>query len=182
MKKTILIILTIILLSAWGCVKKEKAAIKIGEIEVSVEEFDMAFKSSRFLNGKGTQRREFLDTFISRKLMLKEAEKLGLDKDPSFLQDIQLFWEQSLLKLLLSKKIKELTANIKIEDKMISDYYEQHKNENFSDKQLKDVYSQIKAALIKEKAGRAITDWANSLKNKTKIEIDYKLLKLEANK
>ena len=182
MKKTALIISAIILLSVWGCVKKEKAAIKIGKIEVSAKEFDSAFKSSRFFYAKEAKRKEFLDTFISRKLMLKEAENLGLDKNPVFLQDIQFFWEQSLLKLLISQKIKEFSKTIEIKDQMIRDYYEAHKKENFSDKQLKDVYSQIKIAIFKDKAGTAITDWANSLKSKTKIEADYKLLGLEPNK
>lgn len=183
MRKFKFMILTLILLlAALGCEQKEKPALEIGKIDVSAEEFDKAFRSSRFFDPKGSKRKEFLDTFIARKLMLNEAEEFGLDKDPGFLQDIQLFWEQSLLKLLISKKIKELSETIEIGDQMVRDYYEVNKKEKYSDKSLKEVAGQIKMALFKEKAAAAITEWVNSLRRKSKIVIDYKLLGLEVSK
>ena len=170
MKKIILII---ILLAIFGCAKDENEVIKIGDIGVSLEEFDLAFATSGLASGGEAKRREFLDTFISRKLMLLEAEKMGLDKDPQFLQNIQLFWEQSLLKLVLQRKMNELSSTIKIDDKEVRDFYKQIKGEDASDEEFTKMYDQIKLILFKEKQNKAIQVWVNSLRRETEIEIDY---------
>jgi len=181
MGKIIFLILAIVIFNGCQMREKEKPAIKIGEIEVTSEEFDNAFKSSSLAEpgAASAARREFLETFISRKLILKEAERMGLDKDPQFLQSVQFFWEQSLLKLVLSKKMKEISVNIKVEDKQISDYYENNKEQIYVDKELSEVYDQIKWLLFREKQNKAIQDWASSLRNKTKIQIEYELLGIE---
>ena len=105
MKKGFPIFLVIVLFMViGGCAKKEQSPIQIVLIQISSEEFEKDFLSSRFAQGGDKGRKDFLDNFISRKTMLLEAEKMGLDKDPEFLQDIQMFWEQNLLKLILDKK------------------------------------------------------------------------------
>lgn len=182
MKKVVFIILTVFLFSNWGCVKKEKAALKIGDIQITAKEFDKAFESSKFAGSTEAVREKFLNMFISRKLILKEAERLGLDEDPQFLRSIQLFWEQSLLKLILSRETKELSVAIKVDDREISNYYEKRKEQDYADKELSEVYAQIKLLIFRAKQSKAIQDWASSLRNKTKIEIDYKLLGIELDK
>ena len=67
-----------------GCQAKEKAkpVISIDNIKVSLEEFQKAYQASAFSRTSTEAKKEFLDVFISRKLMLKEAEQMSLDKDP----------------------------------------------------------------------------------------------------
>ena len=78
MKKLMIVICSLLLLIGCGCAKKERAAIKIGDIDVTAEEFQSAFKSTMPEAEGDAQRKGFLDTFISRKLILREAERLGL--------------------------------------------------------------------------------------------------------
>ena len=107
----ICVLLCFVLLNG-GCAPQEKPAIIIGTINTSAEEFESAFNKSIFARSPTPEVRQgFIDTYIDRKLILKEAEKQGLDKDKDFLASVQLFWEQSLLKLVLNAKIKELSAN-----------------------------------------------------------------------
>ncbi len=180
MRNIFIFSLVIFLFFNSGCFKKEKTAIKIDTIELSAQEFEQAFKTSSFSSQDDpAARRQFLDTYISRKLILQEAEKSGLDKDAAFLGDIQLFWEQLLLKLMLSKKINESLSDIKIEDKEVKEYYLKNKENTFSDKELAQVSAQIKWLLFKEKQGAAIQNWADGLRKKAKIEVDYKLLGME---
>ena len=127
MCKNIFIISVIFLLFICGCAKKEKEVIKINDIEITREEFEAAFKSSSLADEGEAKRKEFLDIFISRKLMLVEAQRLGLDKDPKFLQNVQLFWEQSLLKLVLEKKMNELSLVINVDNKEVIDFYDKLK-------------------------------------------------------
>lgn len=176
MKKSIYVILVIFLLSGWIWVSKDKTVMKIDGIEINLKEFNNAFQASRFaLQGEGAKE-DFLDTYISRKLILKEAERLGLDKDPEFLRDVQLFWEQSLLKRILARKLNELSLNIRVEDKEVRDYYQDKKDEEFIGKELDQVYDQIKFFLFKEKQGQIIKDWTDSLRQKAKVKIDYSAL------
>ncbi len=174
------LILMLVIFSFWGCGQrdKEKTAIKIGRIDVTAQEFEEAFNSSSAAQENPSARKEFLDTFISRKLILKEAEREGLDKDPEFLKDVQLFWEQSLLKLMLSRKMKELSMDIKVGEDEIRDYYSMHKDEEFSGKSLSEVHDKIKWLLFHQKQKQALQDWIDSLKKKTRIDVDYKALNI----
>jgi len=176
MKKVALLILLVLLTSAWAWPKKERPAVEISGIEITPAQFESAFDSSQFAEGGESAKKEFLDTFISRKLILKQAEILGLNKEPEFLKDIQLFWEQSLLKRTLAKKIKELSIQLSVDDKEIQSYYQAHKDKQFAEEELPEVYGQIKWLLFKNKQNEAIQEWVSSLREKAKIKIDYKAL------
>ena len=179
MKKIICLLLLILLLVGFGCSSKEKAVITVDNIEITAKEFQKAFDASRFASMGKDGQKAFLGEYISSKLILKQAEKMGLDKDPQFLSDIQFFWEKALYKLILSKKTKELASGISISDKEIGDYYKRYKESNFADKELSQAYGQIKWLLIQEKRNQAMAAWVDSLKAKTHIRIDYKSLGIE---
>lgn len=155
---------------------KEKPAIKINNVEISAVEFNAAYDVLSKLKGETLPRKEFLDTYINRKLILLEAEKFGLDKDPQFLQDLQIFWEQSLLKLMLSRKINELSLPIRIDDQEIQAFYDKHKDTDFKDKELSKVYDQIKVILFKFKQRMALNDWTDQLRKKASITVEPALL------
>lgn len=178
MKKVIVIMVSLIILTGWGWFRKEQAAIRIGDIKITAEEFEKAYQFSPYAVGDEAGRKKFLEQFISRKLILYEAEKLGLDKDKQFLESIQLFWEQSLLKLVLSQKIKEFALDIEVGETEIQEYYAKHKEDEYLGKKLSEVYDYIKWILFKEKESKAIQEWVDSLKQKTNIEIDYELLEI----
>ncbi|GEM_PF-1665304 len=50
---------------------------------------------------------EFLDDIIRKQLMLQEAQKLSLDKDKNFINMIERYWEQALLKSLIESKTRK---------------------------------------------------------------------------
>ncbi len=180
MRKLILfaVILTFVCVSL-GCGKRPKTVISIGKIKISADEFNSAFNKSLYGNPPTMERRrQFLSTFINRKIILKEALNDGLDKDPKFLEDVQFFWEQALVKLTLNKKIKELASGIQISEKEVKDYYERRKAE-FPGKNLAEASEQIKLELFIEKQRKALDDWLTSLAKKSAIRMDYKSLGLE---
>jgi hypothetical protein len=170
-----------IFLSA-GCAKKEKPAISIGPITLTAEEFETAYQKARGPNTGVPGRKEFLDILIARKLVLQEAEILGLDKDPQFLESLQLFWEQSLLKLVLARKLNELSLICKVSDKEVSDYYQRHKDSDFQGKELAEVQGQIKTLLYRVKQQLELQRWTTSLRKNARINIDYDLLGIPKNK
>ncbi len=180
MKK--LIVLALLTSLASSCIwfeQKEKPAIKIGKIEISSQRFQREFELSSFATeGK---KKDFLDTFISRKIILLEAEKLGLNKDPEFLRDVQNFWEQSLLKLVIGKKIKELVLDVNIDEKEVLSYYMKNKDKEFADKEFNQVDDQIRGMLLRDKQQDTIGDWSDSLKRDAEVVIDYELLGIDSN-
>jgi hypothetical protein len=68
-----------------------------------------------------------LDKLITKKILLQEAQRESFDKDQKFMKEIERYWEQALLKLLINKKIddfsKKLPADLSVEDrqKMLQD-------------------------------------------------------------
>jgi hypothetical protein len=179
MRRINFILLIAIVLAGCSHAKPEPAVIKIGSIKITQTEFEQAYKVLTGKPGDPASKKEFLDTFISRKLILREAERLGLDRDPAFLSDIQLFWEQSLLKLVLDRKIKELATAVSVNDDEVIALYNAHRDAEFKGKDIAAVYDEIKYSLLKEKQRQAIQEWVNSLRGGTRITTDDKKLGLE---
>ncbi len=182
MRKMIFVLALAIIFS--GCFNKpaEKPAIKVDNISISAEDFQKAYDALAFSNFSMVKKQDFLQTFIDRKLILREAEALGLDKDPEFLQDIQAFWEQSLLKRVLKRKTIDLQKQITVSEKEISDFYTKYKDTEYVSKSLAEIKDQIKGLILREKQQAAIQEWVKSLERKSKIEIDYKKLNLPQQK
>lgn len=178
----IFMLLGVFLIAGCECrsAQKSPVAIKIGSTDVTAGEFEAAFRQALHTGeDTGQARREFLDTYVMRMLLLKEAEKLGLDRDPAFLKDVEYFWQQSLIKLVLDRKTKELLAGrITITDGDVRDYYHENKDKYFKDKELSSVYDQIRWIILNNRQKEAVSDWLRDLKNAAKVEIDYKLLNI----
>ncbi|MCK9573869.1 MAG: SurA N-terminal domain-containing protein [Candidatus Omnitrophica bacterium] len=176
MNRVKFLLLSIIILLSINCAQKEEAVVSIGDIKITKAEFERDFAKFN-LSKPDTKaaRKEFLDNLINRKLILKEAETRGLDKEESFLEDVQDFWEQSLLKIAVDKKARELFLTIKIDDAEIMDFYNKNKDK-FSGKTLEDAYPEIRLVLFKERQRKSVEDWMESLKTKATIKVNYKTL------
>jgi len=175
MKNKIYLLLAILILWGAGCGIKEEAVIVIDDIKITQAEFEEAFKASRFVSMK-EGRKAFLESYIDKKLILKEAEKMGLDKEPAFLSEIQLFWERALLKSVLSKKSDELAALANVSDKEVRAYYQKSRENIFFGKDLEEVREQIKWFIAQEKQSGAMDEWGGLLKKKANIQINYSRL------
>lgn len=181
MRYMIFIILVCLSLS---CSKADQAkpAITIGTIRVSAKEFERAYQVSYFSQAKEDGRKAFLDVFIARKLMLKEAERMNLNRDPEFLSDIQLFWEQSLLKRLLLKKAGEAALPAGITDAEAESFYNQEKDNEFSGKSFAQVKDQVKMLVARQRQQKMIDDWVSQMRRQVNISIDYQSLKISSDK
>ncbi len=164
-----------------GCMKQEivENAIQIGDIGFTAEEFKKAYTESRFSNSVEPQSKtEFLTEYINKKLILHEAEKLGLDKDPEFLKDLQIFWEQALLKRMLIKKSNEFLNDNKsaVSDVEIKNYYEKHKEDYYIGKELVEAYDGIRWFLIQEKQKKLLQKWVDLLQKNCDLKVNYQQL------
>ena len=181
MKKMHMLLILGFVVCLFGCgrANQEQVGIQIGDIAITLSEFEDAFSVSPQVTRGMEGRKEFLENYILKKLMLREAEKRGLDKDEKFLKEIQRFWERSLLKSVLTEQTQKLAGSVHVQDREISEYFKKHKVETYTGKELAQVYPEIKWLLLREKQSKAVADWIDSLRVKEPVKINYKVLGIE---
>lgn len=175
MKKYKFLLLAAILTLGCSGLDKEKKEIlvKINNYEITKQEFEQEFKDSIYSRSDTPEsRKEFLNTLINRKLILQDAQNKGLDKDKNFLKMIERFWEQSLLKLALDKKSKEIAGSALVNDKTIEEVYNKMVQEGKTDKSYDQMYQQIKWEITKLKEAQAMNDWIAELHKRADIKIN----------
>lgn len=175
-------ILLLAALFVFGCCpdkpEGKKVLAKVNNYEIAEEEFEEEFRASTHGSVDILEsREEFLNTLINRKLILQDAQKRGLDKDGSFLKMIEKFWEQSLLKLALDKKTKEVAGSVLVSDREIQETYNRLFKEGKTDKSYDQMYQQLKWEITKSKETQAMNDWVGQLRNKAEIKVNSDLLK-----
>lgn len=178
-----LIILLCLLLFISGCQGSSKDKIilaKINDYEITKEEFEEEFKVSPFGRTDTLEsRKEFLKHLINRKLILQEAQAQGLDKKKSFLKLIERFWEQSLLKIALDRKSKEIVGSVQVSDGTIEETYKNMLKEGETEKPYEEMYKEIKWRIIKLKESQMMNGWLEGLRKDADIQIDYGLLEAD---
>jgi|YelNatPaOPRAMG01_1025707.scaffolds.fasta_scaffold135026_2 peptidyl-prolyl cis-trans isomerase C len=179
MKKIVLFLLIFIIFYGCGSKQKQKNIVAlVNNYEITLEEFEEEFKNSIYGQQDTPEvRQQFLDNLINRKLILQDAQRKGLDKDKEFLKMIERFWEQSLLKLALDKKSKEIAGSTLVSDKKIREVYDRMISEGKTDKSYEQMYHQIKWEITKLKETQLMNKWLEDLRKEAKIKINYDLIK-----
>ena len=126
MRRYLIIILAALMIAGCKCQTKDKQVLaRINNYEITKQEFEEEFKNSGFsISDTEESRKSFLDNLINRKLVLQEAQRQGLDKEKDFLKSIERFWEQSLLKVMLDKKSKDISMLKDTGKKEVEDAYD----------------------------------------------------------
>jgi len=148
-------------------------------------------------------RKEFLEDLIGIELVLQEAKKQGLDKESDYkktLESLKKEYEESkarlekryreaskneLFKALLRKELAEKAAALEPPtDKEIRDFYQQNRDKMMmADGRrlaLRDVTPQIKNRLMQEKQRNLYLDFIKSLREKSTVTVDEKVLEAMA--
>jgi len=114
-----------------------------------------------------------LDEMINRELLLEEAQKINIDKDPEFMRQIENFWRLSLIKRLLKHKIAEIEASTVVSDDEIQKEYAREKAQMGLLKPLQEVTPQIKEIIFRRKVQKSLQVWEDTLKTKAVIKRYY---------
>ncbi|MFH1441006.1 MAG: SurA N-terminal domain-containing protein [Candidatus Omnitrophota bacterium] len=179
MKKIIFYLIIIFVIC--GCQPKKDTSpvlAKINNYEITAAEFEREFRDSNFAkNNTLESRKEFLNYLIDRKVILQDAQKKGLDKEDAFLESVERFWEQSLLKSALEREAKKLAGRAVVNDETIKKAYEEMFKEGQTDKTYEQMYEQIKREITKRKEAQLMNEWLVQLRKNTTVEINYAELK-----
>ena len=166
------------LLCAVGCEvsgRQKEIVARVNTYELTKEQFDEEFKNSTYGRiDTPESRRECLNMLINRKLILQEAARKGLDKEKSFLKSIERFWEQSLLKVTMDKKAREISASITEDD--IKAYYDKAVSEGKTTQSYEAARAQMRKEVLSLKNWLEMNAWIESLRTQARISIDKDLL------
>lgn len=174
MKKIYLLILGLILI--YGCAQRKEVAVRINDFTLTKEEFEEELKEVGLIEASVEEKEKFLENLIDHKLILLEAERLGLDKEREFLKEIENFYEKNLLKIMLDKKSKEITAKISVEEREIQALYDQMREKGETLKSYDEIYEQLRWQILREKQNQEFGDWLENLRKEAKIKINRELL------
>lgn len=110
-----LIFITVLFIAVNSCAREKPVTEVIATInDYSLYKEDFLFEAQLYppSHRERLTKEQILDDLIQKKLLLLEAQRQGLDKNPAFMKMVERFWEQSLLRSLLEKKSKEILSSI----------------------------------------------------------------------
>jgi hypothetical protein len=150
LRKITCLALLLLLVAVCGCAEKgpkREVIATIGDYSLYKEDFlsELSLYPPEYRNN--IPKEQLLNDIIEKKVLLLEARRQGLDRNPEFMKMIERFWEQSLLRSLLNKKSEEILSSIP----------QSEKDRN-------------------RKASGMIKSWIVDLEKKTKIDINREIL------
>lgn len=86
---------------------EKNIAISINRKHITQEEF-----AARLAAVHALDRQDFINSLIVKELMIQDAQKEGIDKNEAFRRSIQDYYEQSLIKQVMEKKIRSLRVAV----------------------------------------------------------------------
>lgn len=127
-----LLILFLCATLAFSCGKKEDSRV-LAEIDgekITLSEFTreldrIPLELKMFVLSQ-VGKKNYLERMITKRLLLREAKKEGIEKEKEFQERLSELREQLLIEMLLKKKI---TTDFRIDDAELKKYYEAHKEE-----------------------------------------------------
>lgn len=121
---------------------------------------------------------EFLEEIITKKILIQEAQKENFDKDKTFMKEIERYWEQALLKLLVKKKMKEFSGEAIVRNDEIQAEYERLVTEEGRDiGPFAEIAPEVEKNIRQEKTEEMFYDWIDELFENSKIKINKDILK-----
>jgi peptidyl-prolyl cis-trans isomerase C len=129
----------VVLLCVLGCGRPvqppEAVVARVNDYEVTADEFrrELAMSRGVIRNFPDISPQELkdkvLDELIVRQLLLEEAQKLDIDKQPAFMREVEAYWRQALLKTLLARKTDEFLGGGKTLDEEVREAYERQSSQ-----------------------------------------------------
>ena len=113
---------------------------------------------------------EVLNNIINRKLLIQEATKKGLEREPRFANTIKRFWEQTLIRDFVDYKEKEFQDYLYVTDDEVNNYYENLVKAGET-QPVDSLRPEIRKRIADEKANKLFENWFKDERARAKIEV-----------
>ena len=101
---------------------------RYGDQFITAQEFQAYLAQQSLRNPRlkltPAQKQELLEKYLERKLLLAQAEKLGLDNDPACQRELEEARQQILIRHIIARQAAELENQVKVTPEEIRSYYE----------------------------------------------------------
>lgn len=185
MKKPIILMLSAFLALSAGCskdtdsavlAKVNKTKITLGDLKFQLAELPPQMQQAVITDAEA--RKGFLDDLIGIEVVVQEAKRRGLDKEPEFKRRVAELIKNELFNSLLRK---ELAGKVAFPtDREVREYYNKHKAEmqTATGKRLsfEEAEPQLRSWLFQQRQHQSYMEFAKGLKERAKIKIDEKAL------
>jgi hypothetical protein len=180
--RVLVIGLLALMLSCGGEVSEEKKSVaKVNDYVITADAFRRELSASvRFHDVVGLtleDKRDCLDSQIRKELLIQEASRLGLDREETFRQTIEAYWEQTLITALLKHQMARLEKEILVTRDEIEQHYRQLSQNDPNPAPLEEMKTLIEKAVREEKKTEATEKWIKDLWNAADITIYEENLK-----
>lgn len=177
----------LVLVIAVGCGRK-KAGPDESSIVARIDNYEMTVKdfreevlltaANKYLPEDPIKaKEELLDELIVKKILVKEAQAQNFDKDKAFMKEIERYWEQALLKLLMRKKSREFARQIVVRDSDVRIEYERIlAEEGAAAEPFEKIAPRIRKDIMRIRQAAAFESWISDLRKKTSVKINKKVL------
>ena len=111
-----------------GCGKQDSESLilaTIGDYNMTIEDFKEEVTHSPYAIQNISDKKYLLELAIRKQVLIQEAQKQGLDRNKSFMKTIERYWEQTLIRDLLTKeaqKIQEKGLTKVQQEKILKDW------------------------------------------------------------
>jgi peptidyl-prolyl cis-trans isomerase C len=186
-------------LAITGCNKGSDGAVlaRVNRTKITAADFkrqleDLQPQMQQAVVSDPKARKEFLEDLIGIEVVLQEARRQGLDKNPEFKKRQEMLKKElekriqddarnelfnGLLKKELADKLSKVTPPT---DQEVRDYYNKNidkmKTPDGAKLSFKDVQPQLKQRMLAEKQRDLYLDYAKGLRAKAKVTVDDKAL------
>jgi len=160
-----------------GKKSEDRVVAQINKYKMTIEDLKYEFKNAPYdeksLLATENGIKRYLSGLIEKQVLLEEAQRQNIDREKDFMRSIESYWEQALLRILLERKSKEISALTYVYDNEIEEYYKKSK-ESLPFSKVKD---DIRDTIKQKKETEAMEAWVDDLKKKSYIKIDEEALK-----
>lgn len=179
------LVLVILVLASAACSKAPsegggKVVATVNDYRMPLDDFQRQLHAELELTPEAKLtadvRKRFLNGLIRRELMIQEAKKRGLDTEPDFVRAIERHWESTLIRKLLAIKGAEIETRILVSEDEIATRYGKLKETDPDLPPLTGMHDQLYRLLKEEKKTAQLDDWIRRLWEKSRVEIDERLL------
>jgi hypothetical protein len=148
--------------------KGAKVVARINSYELTTDDFRDEMRAD-----PQKPKEEFLDEIITKKILLQEAQRQNFDKDRAFMKEIERYWEQALLKLLIKKKMDELSRSVVVKEDEIRAEYERLARDlpGAGAGELEAQAAEIRDEIYSRKAQALFEEWLKELKAGADVKI-----------
>ena len=160
----------------------DKLVLTINNLQLNKGELRQEYQADSLMKHEPSTAQgepEWVSRVIERELLVQEAQRLGLDRDPAFMHSIERFWKEVLIKLLLDRKGREISGEVQVYEPEIEAYYKKLAEEKSGTpiEPLSQLRQDLRREVRQKKEMEALEQWINSLREKSKIVIDQESLK-----